>query len=204
MLKIIETKSHGLGKSKPHTKQSSDSGADPSVESFLRLLKVYQSFSLSSEDKTRSIFAIAEDKAFGVYGGVVLYPQKVSDLSDKVGKVISTLQPNKEDVWCVRLCLCIDQDDQFVSLDSLDFKEAFYQNLLNTMMQFGERESLDFLVLTLTCDEYHNSRIYGSWPYILEIKPSSSSDGFFHGLLSLKNKKQRLGTSLRKYNSAVK
>lgn len=183
MLKIIKAKTPS------YSDPSLNSEMDPSVESFLRLLKVYQSFSLSSEEKAQAIYAIAENKELGVYGGAVLYPQKVSNLSAKVGKVIATLLPTKQEVWCVRLHCCLDQDDHFMTHQKLDLKEALYQNLFKVMLEFGEREGQEFLVLTLCSDDYlYNSRIHSSWPYILEIKPSSSADGLFHGLLCVKKK----------------
>ena len=171
MFNIIEPKDH-------HAYQSR-------IDSFLGLLKVYQSFSLVPEEKERATFIIGSDNKRGVYGGAVLYQQKIHGLYNNIGKIVSNFQPERESVWVVRLGLYLEDDESSCTFETLELRESFYQNLLKLFIEFGEKEDLDFLILTLCSSDSNKTKHYGNWPYILEIRASDSSDDLFHGILSL-------------------
>ena len=72
------------------------------TDSLLSLLKIYHRFYLSFEAHDRATFLVAEDDKRGVYGGAVLYPQKISsslDISsedtreERLEKLFSAFQP---------------------------------------------------------------------------------------------------------------
>jgi len=172
-----------------------------SIDSLLSFLKIYQGFYLSEEDQEKAAFIIAEDEERDVYGGAVLYKQKVPSLHEKIGKVITSFEPERENVWVAQLCLCIDYDESFLTLETLELCQTFYLNLYDSLRAFGEKKGVDFLVLTLRPTDYFYSKIYGCWPYILEIKPREVSDNRFHGLLAVNNEKKKVFDLARRYFS---
>lgn len=176
MLNIIEPKDH--------------KDYQTSINAFLGLLKVYQSFSLPLHEKEKATFIIASDNELGVYGGAVLYQQKVTELYKDIGKIVSSFQPERQNAWVVRLGLYRGYEPYF-ALEELDLREDFYRNLLKHFIEFGEKENLDFLVLTLCSYDSNQTKHHRPWPYILEIRSIDSSDNLFHGILSLDPQKSR-------------
>lgn len=154
------------------------------IDSFLRLLKIYQSFSLVEEEKERAIFIIRSDNKRGVYGGAVLYQQKVCELNTKIGKIVSSFQPKRESIWVARVGLYTEGDEYTFNNEILDLRENFYQDLLKIFREVGEKEKIDHLVLKLCSPESYQTKRHGYWPYIVEISASDSSDSLFHGILS--------------------
>jgi hypothetical protein len=161
------------------------------INSFLGLLKVYQSFSLPSEVKEEATFIIASDNKRGVYGGAVLYQQQVSELYNNIGKIITKLQPDKQMISAARLGFYAEPDAFSYSFEAIDLRKSFYKNLLKQFVEFGEKKNVDFLALTLCSADVCNTKHYGYWPYIVEIKASDSSDDLFHGIVSLDPQKAR-------------
>ena len=176
MLNVIESQDHQYHKAHIH--------------SFLGLLKVYQSFSFSEQEKEKATFIIGSDNTWGVYGGAILYQQKINELYKDIGKIVSNFQPERENIWVARLGL-YRGDEPYYSLEELDLRENFYRDLLKHFIEFGEKENLDFLVLSLCSSDANQTKHYRSWPYILEIKAVDSLDNLFHGILSLDPQKIR-------------
>lgn len=174
MLNIIEPKDHYAHQSR--------------IEAFLDLLKVYQSFSLVDEEKENATFIVGSDNERGVYGGAVLYQQKVRDLYKDIGKIVSSFQPERQNVWAARLGLFLG-DEPYYTLEELDFREDFYRDLLKFFIEFGKKESLDFLALTLCSSDAYTTKRRFYWPYILVIRTEEASDNLFHGILSLNPQK---------------
>lgn len=170
MLNIIEPKDHHIYQAR--------------IDSFLGLLKVYQSFSLPLFEKEKATFIIASDNELGVYGGAVLYQQKVAELYKDIGKIVSSFQLERQSAWVARLGL-YRGDEPYFALEELDMREDFYRNLLKHFIEFGEKENLDFLVLTLCSSNSNQTKHHRPWPYLLEIRSVDSSDNLFHGILSL-------------------
>jgi hypothetical protein len=155
------------------------------IDSFLRLLKIYQSFSLDTEEKENATFIIGSDDKRGVYGGAVLYRQNVDELYNSIGKIVSNFQPGRQEVLVARIGFYIEHDESMFSIETLDLRESFYKNLLKIFMELGWKNHMDLLVLKLCPPEFYQTKRYGYWPYIIEISKSDSSDGLFHGILSL-------------------
>lgn len=174
MLNIIEPKDHSAYRSR--------------IESFLDLLKVYQSFSLVEEEKENATFIIGSDNQRGVYGGAVLYQQKVCDLYKDMGKIISSFQPERQSVWAGRIGLYIEDESTF-NRETIELRENFYQDLLKHFIDFGDKQHVDFLTLNLCSSDFHRAKNYGCWSYTLEISSANSSDDLFHCILLLDPRK---------------
>ncbi|MBY0291725.1 MAG: hypothetical protein K2W92_00320 [Alphaproteobacteria bacterium] len=178
MLKIIEQKDHCF-----HTLR---------IESLLDLFRIYHNFELSSEEKGRTTFIIAEDERNGVYGGALLYKKKVGDLYDKIKNIVSTFHPNGRKVWVATLCFSLNQNVSLSTFDELDLCEAFYQSLLKKFIKFGRKKKAKFFILSLSPLAYVKEKVYGDWPYLLEIHHKEATDGLFHGILGLSSNKRKI------------
>ncbi len=185
MLKVIEPQIHEFH--------------GPLIDSLLGLLKIYQGFYLSPEQQDKATFLIAEDDKRGVYGGAVLYTQKISpsldlaanDTRDEVlGKMFSAFQPKVKTYWTARVCLCIGQEPSTPYLETIEL----YENLYKAFTEFGEQKGVEYLTFTFQAtggcaDNTLSALLYKNWPYLLEARPSEYPDGYVHGILSLKGNK---------------
>ncbi|HUX79572.1 MAG TPA: hypothetical protein VMW10_07530 [Alphaproteobacteria bacterium] len=192
MLKVIEPQYHNKDK--------------PTIDSFLGLLKIYQKFYLSPETQDKATFLIAEDDKRGIYGGAVVYSQNISsslklaanDTDEAcLGKMFSAFQPKGQEYWTARILCLGELDTSLPILETASLYENFYKDLYICFTNFGEKEEIEYLPFTLQSTEacFHNTfglLPYKEWPYLIEVKLSDNSDGFFHGILSLKGNKFRL------------
>jgi hypothetical protein len=172
MLNIIEPKDHCLYQEK--------------VESLLRLLKVYQDFSLSPKNQEKSTFIIAEDDTRGIYGGAVFYPQKTKDeLQETLSKFLSFSQ--NRTVWCTCLCFCPDEKEN-ITIEAIELRENFYVKLYEILDDLGEKKSTNCLPISLSLKDLHHSLVHGGWSY-LTVEPDGEDD--VYGLLSLSDKRRQ-------------
>lgn len=160
------------------------------IDLFMGLMGLYQDVSLVSEEQRQATFIIGEDGNNGLYGGAVLHKYSVSDLQGQLQAVISTFDPEREEIWMGTLSCFIE--DKVLSLDDkMAAYKAFYRELFEKFMEFGEEEKVRYLCLTLNPFEHRRTKNKGLWPYILEIQPQESLDGLFHGILSLSARKAK-------------
>ena len=173
------------------------------IDSLLNLLKIYQNFCLSPEEKDKAAFIVAKDDERGVYGGAVLYLQKIapsfdlahSDTREEIlGKMFSAFQPEGEEYWRARIGFHVGQDTSSPFLETIKFGQSFYKNLYKAFVEFGEKQKVEYLPFTLrTMDIPLENSVsipaYKAWPYLFEVRPKATSEGFVHGILSLKGNK---------------
>ncbi|EKE09525.1 MAG: hypothetical protein ACD_16C00144G0002 [uncultured bacterium] len=162
------------------------------IETLLNLFKIYQRVDLPITVQKKATFVMAENEEYGVYGGAIIYSKKVKLLYEKVANILLKFTPELEEVWCLKLCFSIKPKEGYLTLDILDLYETFYQNLHKLLNDWGQRNQIKFLVLSLGYKEYCDTKIYGRWPYLLEISPMEASDHQFHGLLVLNTKKKQI------------
>ncbi len=165
------------------------------IDSFLSLLKVYHNFHLSEEIKTKATFIIAEDTKQGVYGGAILYPidntypEFSSQSQTPLEKISSALQSKREQIWQARICLCIPKEQIISSPELIELSESFYENLYNAFLNFKRKKRIGLLAFTLRFSDLYKKDILKPWAFLYEIKLSTSSDGFFYGILDIPLKK---------------
>lgn len=138
----------------------------PEIEALLDLFTVYQNLELSSEEKSRTTFMIADDRKRGVYGGALLYQRPIVELNDKIRKMLSALCINKRKVWTGALCFRIEEEEPFSALDKLELYQNFYQNLFKQFIRFRKQEKTNFLILSLCPKDFIRTKVYGQWPYL--------------------------------------
>lgn len=166
------------------------------IGAFLDLLKVYQNFELSLEIAEKATFLIAEDERYGVYGGAVLYPQKIPshlDLEETdrneetIIKLTSTFQVEGKEYWTARICLCLESGASVAKiLETQDLCHHFSNNLYQAFIQFGEEQGIDYLAYTFRVPETYNLKTFERWPYQLGVAVADPDHDFGHGILFLK------------------
>ena len=171
------------------------------INSLLALLTREHGFSLPPKVQARSTFLIASEDKNGVYGGVVLYPQKIAatldlepndTVEENAIKLTSAFQPKGDEYWVARIVLYLERGSSASAMqDAQDICHRFYHNLYRAFASFGERMGLEYLGYTLRIAETYHLKAPTSWPYQLGIVPVDAKDGFIHGILSLKGKSFR-------------
>jgi len=172
MLMTIEPKDHPFYKSK--------------IGALLDLFKIYQGIELSFEEEKKATFIIAEDNERGVYGGALLLPEEACPLPKNIRNLISFFLYKKDVIWTLSLCLALERDESYFTINLLDLYKNFYQHLFDVLVAFGRQKEIEFLHLTLAPPEYDNLKKYGVlWLHMREIKPIDSTNDFFYGILPL-------------------
>ena len=164
----------------------------PTIEAFLDLLKVYQNFELSETRRKKATFLVAEDNEHGVYGGAVLYPQKVMGSDEEIHddyehsfcSAFATYHPEIEEFWIARICFCLEANFSPDGLKGMELCEAFYQELHEAFKAFGQSNESDFIAFSLCTFDAMDPPFYKKWLY-LPIWRSNDRSGLLHGILSL-------------------
>ncbi len=168
------------------------------IESFLDLLRVYQNFDLSPTRRKNSTFLIAEDRKHGIYGGALLYPQKVydfeedfslDDYEDTFHSAFLTFRPQITEFWTSRICFCLEANLSPGALERAELCKCFYHNLYEALLAFGEQKEIEFLAFSLCSFDTIEPPSYKDWPHVLPIRHSEDTEGLFHGILPLKGTK---------------
>ncbi|MBY0272275.1 MAG: hypothetical protein K2X02_02505 [Alphaproteobacteria bacterium] len=155
------------------------------IDSFLDLLKVYQNFSLPTEELEDATFIIASDNEYGVYGGTLLLKKDIWSLERRIRDIVLTFQPEMDTLWTGRIGFYRGHESPFSLANNLEKYFDFYRNLLEAFNDFGNKEEITFLCLTLNPIEHLKLNNYGFWEYVAKILPHESLDALFHGILPL-------------------
>lgn len=158
---------------------------NPLKDSFLEIIKKNQTLNYVFRDQKNATFILTQDPLNGFYGGALLLKQKLSFLHKDIRKSLFSQSSQKQEIWTgnVSLYMTHDLPAHFESLC-----KSFYQNLYAQLVEFGIKEKISFLCVTLEPGEYLCTEAIGLWPYVVEVRPQDSSDGLFHGILSLTHK----------------
>ncbi|MBA3814528.1 MAG: hypothetical protein H0X26_08625 [Alphaproteobacteria bacterium] len=168
------------------------------VESFLDLLKVYQNFELSPEQKKKATFLIAENEAHGIYSGAVLYSENISDVTDcskdetyeeKFCNLFSAFQGSELKCWRARIFFCLETSSTPEGQTGVELSQSFYRDLYEAFLVFGNSKDIEFIALTSFSFDTMNPPFYKKWPRCMPVKFSYTTDGLKHGILSLRGKK---------------
>ncbi|MBA3814579.1 MAG: hypothetical protein H0X26_08895 [Alphaproteobacteria bacterium] len=156
------------------------------ISHFMELIKSRAYFGLSKQDQNRATFVLLEDEEKGVCGGALLLKKRLSGFPHEVANTLSDFVSPKDYVWKCMVFLSFEKDSPLCTTNEGDhFCQIFYRNLYNTLVEFGKKEGTGFLCVSLDSVEHLCTEEIICWPYIFELKPQNSSDGFFHGILSL-------------------
>ncbi|MBY0292588.1 MAG: hypothetical protein K2W92_04795 [Alphaproteobacteria bacterium] len=135
------------------------------------------------KNHTNATFILTQNECKGIYGGAVLLKQSFSSLHKSIQKSLVSFTSATSEMWTCTIFLHLEDDHLSVNFESLC--KSFYQNLYKTLADFGLKENIGFLCLTLLPGEYLCTEAIGFWPYVVEVRPQDSLDGLFHGIVSL-------------------
>ncbi len=118
-----------------------------------------------------------------VKGGALLLKQPTDLLQPRIQAYIKTCYPQMKDVWTGLISLQVHED-----ITGRDFERIcrlFYCTLLADLTAFSVKVGSPFVCVSMTPFEHTMIEREDVWPYVAQVKPESSRDGLFHGVLSL-------------------
>ncbi len=155
------------------------------VEQFIES-KTYIAPQLSEHEQNLSTFILTKDEKKGVYGGALLLKKKSNDFPRELVGALSGFVPQPEYMWKCHIFIYFEKNGYLYQTDEVQtYCLTFYRNLYDRLVEFGKKEGAGFLCVSLSSREYLCSEEVALWPYIFELKPRNSSDGFFYGILPL-------------------
>lgn len=148
MLKIITPKKQKLHKS--------------TINSFLDLLSIHQSFAFSLERRKKATFIIAEDSQWGIYGGAVLFPREIFDRDKGLPpKGHEELIPQLQGVWIARVCFCLEVNLTSIGFRELELCRTFYDEIYEALCTVGRSKGVKFLAFGFEKDWVPQSSFKG-------------------------------------------
>ncbi|MBA3814644.1 MAG: hypothetical protein H0X26_09250 [Alphaproteobacteria bacterium] len=142
----------------------------------------------SLENWKQATFLLVDDKSKSIKGGSLLLKQGRETLHSTLQEHVKTFYPQHKEVWSGIVDLQVHDD--ITGSDYERLCTIFYGALMADFIAFGIRENTHFLYLKMTPIEYATNNRQALWPYDLEIKPQSSGDALFHGVLTLIDMRQ--------------
>jgi len=153
------------------------------ITPFLNTLKNDPVLSFFSQHPDQATFIMMADETKGIHGGALLIKKRLITLHPSLKKNMTSFASKDGYVWVCTASLSIEMDALAYNFET--FCNVFYRELYKTLHQFGQKEETNFLCVMLEAGEYLCTEVIGLWPYVMEIRPQDSSDGLFHGILSL-------------------
>jgi len=126
------------------------------------------------------VFCENENKPLG---GAFLLRQSFTSVYPRVqADIRKILSPNSV-FWTGTVFLC--EEDNGFSKQYEFMCEIFYRNLYQKLVEFGQRELIQYLYMILEPGEYLCTEVIGAWPYVRQMKLDDSFKGLSHHILSL-------------------
>ncbi|HUX79571.1 MAG TPA: hypothetical protein VMW10_07525 [Alphaproteobacteria bacterium] len=156
----------------------------PFLEKLVENPRHYEAF----KELDKATLLLANDKSNSIQGGAFLLNQSIKTLHPRIQEHIRTLYPWMREVWTGMISLQIHQD-----ITGRDFQKLYklvYCALMADLIAFGIKETTPFLCVAMTPLEYRSIEMlsinmHNLWDYAVKVKPESSRDGMFHGVLTL-------------------
>lgn len=158
----------------------------PLIEHFIESIRLYSSFEFLPQIQNRTTFILGENKEKGARGGAMIFKKKLCDCPQELVHSLTDYVSLQEEIWECLISLSFYNDNPlYTTGEGETFCQIFYRNLYDKLAEFGQKEKTGFLCVSLDSGEYYCTEGLISWPYVFEFKPRGTSDGFFHGILSL-------------------
>ncbi|HUX80388.1 MAG TPA: hypothetical protein VMW10_11710 [Alphaproteobacteria bacterium] len=155
------------------------------IDLVAKKFKCYQEMKIFLNSREDSILILAE-KDEKLVGGAFLLKQELKNIQEDVRELVTTLSWHNY-IWECSM-VCFENTDEQMSLvtpESKYYSQSFYRGLYEGFVEFGRIREVGFLVMKLTPEAYESTKIFGFWPYVVELRPDHSFDGRFHGILPL-------------------
>lgn len=114
-----------------------------------------------------------------VMGGTLLTKKNLRSLREDIRSFIPLARGHLGYVWeCSTLCF----NASLPKHPSSDFYHSLYEGLV----EFGQQQGIQFLIMKLTADTYPPTKDIGLWPYIIQCFSKKPMGDFFYGILPLR------------------
>lgn len=170
---IIESEQHILG--------------NHLIDVMVKKMRFFQKKNERMERKNEAIFIIAEGKEGGLLGGACLLKKELHAIHGDIRELVATLSFPDGHVWeCSSIYVETLPTYSLQDIpESKCFAQHFYRELYEKFVEFGKAKNTGFVIMRITAEIYAATKEFGLWPYVVELKPQNSVDGYFHGVLPL-------------------
>jgi hypothetical protein len=156
------------------------------IDLFVELLQSNSFMRVAEEDRNNATFILTKNKDKGLCGGAMLLKKKLYEFPKEFVKNIAPFVLPQETVWKCTVFLHFENDNPLsTSVEDELFCQSFYEELYEKLGEFGKKEEIGFLCMSLDPGEHLCTEEMGLWPYLLPFKPEESPDGLFYGVLPL-------------------
>lgn len=179
MFRIIEPKDYKNNKAR--------------IDLLRELIDQQQNIELFEEDYSHTTFVVEEAKN-DIWIGGFLALRESRNLPESIKRKFDCLYSPCHKVWYGAFFSKL-KSEYFLESSSRTRKalcdiyrilyEDFYRSLYQKLIDFGKKQNIRVLTLTLPSTDYLYIDEVHSWPFMSTITPQESLDGDFHGVVSL-------------------
>lgn len=189
MFRIIEPKDHCFYKEQ--------------INLLRELMSKQQGIEISEEDIPHITFLIEESKN-DIWIGGFLALREARNLPESIKGKFDCLYKPHQPVWYGAFFSQL-KGEYFLESFSRTRRalsdiyrvlyEDFYKSLYEEFINFGKKQKIRVITVTLPPHDYLNIDEIRSWPFLSVITPGEALDGYFHGVLSLSQNLSQLSQS---------
>lgn len=140
----------------------------------------------NEKDLSSPIFILANGVEKNLIGGAYFQKLPLLEIQEDLRELVSTFPLHGHVLQCSGVFLGVrDEKAPFKHTDWDFFCRSFYCSLYETMIELGKLNGVKFMIMKLTPQVYDLTKEFGTWPYVVQLKPHDSTDGLFHGILPL-------------------
>lgn len=140
----------------------------------------------SSKNQNNDVFIVGKGREEISLGGAYLQKRGLPDIQEDLREIVTALPPY-DYVWeCSDIYFEIPNRCPGSVEPKWDYySRSFYRGLYEEFIEFGKMKGISFIIMKLPHETYLSTKEFGLWPYVVELRPDSSPDGLFHGILPL-------------------
>jgi len=149
-----------------------------------RKIKFLQEKNIIFEEPKKATFIVTEGRELS--GGACLIQKEIKQIHSGIRSLVTNLIRHQDSVWeCSGVYL--ETSSTYPPPGTLEFHaycQTFYRELYEEFVAFGKNKKICFIIMRLGSEVYTSTKEFGLWPYVVELKPETSSH-LFHGILPL-------------------
>lgn len=179
MFRIIEPKDHCFYKEQ--------------INLLRELMRKQQGIEVYEEDSPHTTFFIEKSKN-DIWMGGFLALREARNLPESIKRKFGCLYKPHQQVWYGAFFSQL-KGEYFLESFSRTRRalsdiyrilyEDFYKSLYQELIDFGKKQKIRVITITLPPHDYLNIDEIRSWPFLSALTPGESLDGYFHGVLSV-------------------
>ena len=133
-----------------------------------------------------NIYILCEEEEGSFVGGAFLQKLNLHQIQDDLRELVSTLPLDGYVLQCNGIYFNRALTRTSTQNASSDYYcRSFYSGLYKSLIELGRIKGVSFITIKISSESYELTKEFGSWPYVVELKPHHSCDGYFYGILPL-------------------